>query len=241
MPRLSIVLYTLYSYLATIFLVLLFVIPTLILICIPERYRYDNKLIYFFVYSFYFLAQKISFLPIVYKGLENIPDGPVIFAANHQSAFDIPLLGLLAKRTPHIWLARSDVMRNFRLIRPILPRLAVIIDTESPRKSMLSLLRVLSLVSNKNRHVMIFPEGARFTTGTVNDFYGGFVILTRRLNRPLIPVYISGIQKVYPPDSFWMGYGPVTITIGSPMFPHPDETDALFKQRVHQWFLVQVT
>jgi 1-acyl-sn-glycerol-3-phosphate acyltransferase len=240
MVPLSVILYTAYSYVAIFFLAVLYAIPTLFLVCLPERYRYDNALIYALVYYFYVLAQKLSFLPIQYKGRENIPSEPVIFAANHQSAFDIPLLGILAGKTPHIWLARHDVVQQFWLLRFILPRLAVIVDSETPRKSMGSLLRIISLVQNKNRHVMIFPEGGRFTSGVVNDFYGGFVTLVRRLKRPLVPVHIRDIQKVYPPDSPWLHYGPVVVTVGTPMFPEGDETDGAFKKRVHQWFLDQV-
>jgi hypothetical protein len=30
---------------------------------------------------------------------------------------------------------------------------------------------------------------------------------------------------------------PITVTVGAPMMPTPDEDDTAFKDRVHRWFL----
>jgi 1-acyl-sn-glycerol-3-phosphate acyltransferase len=240
MVPLRVILYTVYTYVIVVFLALVYIVPALIIVCIPERYRFDSKLVYWFVYSFYCLAQKVSFLSIAYKGLEHIPTEPAIFAANHQSSLDIPLMGSLVGVTPHVWLARQDVLDDFWFIGFIIRQLAVMVDVTTPRAGMLSLLRITHLVQKRHCHIMIFPEGGRFVNGAVNDFYGGFVILARRLNRPIIPVYIDGVHKVYPPNSWWARWGRIVVTVGAPMFPHTGEADTDFKKRVHQWFLDQV-
>ena len=84
---------------------------------------------------------------------------------------------------------------------------------------------------------MIFPEGSRFTNGNVQPFYAGFALLVRKLGRPAIPVYIQGVDIVYPPASWWAQPAPITVTIGAPMWPEPEEDDTQFKDRVHRWFL----
>jgi 1-acyl-sn-glycerol-3-phosphate acyltransferase len=193
--------------------------------------------VYWFIHWFYVITQKLSLLSIHYEGLKNLPTEPVIFVANHQSAFDIPLLGRLAGTAPHIWLARQEVLSNFRLLRWILPRIAVIVDTTTPRRGMLSLLKIITLAQEGYRHIMIFPEGGRFTNGTVQEFYGGFVLLVRRLGRPVIPVYIQGVNIAYPPTSWWASPVPITVRVGAPMEPAGEESDEAFKQRVHGWFL----
>ena len=150
-----------------------------------------------------------------------------------------PLLGILARGKPHVWLARHDVLEKFFLIRFIVPRVAIIVDTTTPRTAMVSLLSIIKIAQQENRHVMIFPEGGRFTNGTVQEFYGGFALLVRRLGRPVIPVYIQGVDIVYPPTSWWAYPAPIAVTVGAPMMPEPDEDDTQFKERVHRWFLTQ--
>jgi 1-acyl-sn-glycerol-3-phosphate acyltransferase len=130
-------------------------------------------------------------------------------------------------------------LEDFPLVRFILPRVAIIVDTTTPRKAMLSLLSIIKIAQQENRHIMIFPEGGRFTSGKVHEFYGGFVLLVRRLGRPVIPVYIQGVEIVYPPDSWWAYPAPITVTIGTPMMPESGEDDTQFKERVHRWFLTR--
>lgn len=233
------ILYTFYSYIIILLLVIIFFIPAIILLLLPGHWRHSWP-VYRAMQFFYWLVLKLTFLKITYRGLEHIPDGPVVFAANHQSALDVPLLGSLTRGEPHIWLARNEVLENFFLIRFIVPRIAIIVDITTPRTAMLSLLSIIKLAQKENRHVMIFPEGGRFTNGTVQKFYGGFALLVRRLGRPVIPVYIQGVEIVYPPNSWWASPAPITVTIGAPMMPEPGEDDAHFKDRVHRWFLTNV-
>lgn len=239
MVSLGVFLHSIVAYILVSCGVLLFAIPALIVLCVPSKYWYDSKFVYWGVHVFYVYMQKASLLSITYKGTENIPNEPVIFAANHQSSLDIPLLGALANKQPHIWLAKQELMDTW-FLRFILPRVAVLVDISTPRQGMLSLLKAVNLVSNQKRHIMIFPEGGRFTTGDIQNFYGGFVLLVKKLKRPVIPVYISGANKVYPPDSWWVYQAPVEVIVGKPMYMQEDEDDVHFKNRVHQWFLDQV-
>jgi 1-acyl-sn-glycerol-3-phosphate acyltransferase len=240
MVPIRVIAYTLYTYIVIGLLSVFFIIPAIIIFCLPEKSRYNSRFVYWIVYFFYKATQLFSLLPITYTGLENIPDEPVIFAANHQSSLDIPLVGLLAKGAPHVWLARSDILQDFWFVAFLIRRTTVLVDVSTPRQGMLSLLRISNLVKDKECHVMIFPEGGRFATGVVNHFHGGFVLLAKRLNRPIIPVYIKGVYTAYPPNSWWARWGKIEVIVGKPFVLHADETDEDFKHRVHQWFVDQV-
>ena len=135
--------------------------------------------------------------------MENIPHQPVIFAANHQSSMDIPLIGVLPHGKPHIWLARAELLKTW-FLHIVLRRLAVVADVTSHAKATRSLIRLLKLVEGEDLDVMIFPEGGRFTDDKdLHEFFGGFVILAKALKRPVVPVSIFGVDKVYPPRSFF--------------------------------------
>jgi len=233
-----VILRTLVSRLLVALLFILYMVPGIILLLVPKRWRYDNRVYYWFAHFFYWALIKCSFSPVTFKGRQNIPSGPVIFVANHQSALDIPLVGLLANCYPHIWLATTWLL-SLPLLRFSLPRIAVLIDMSTPMKGMRSLLKAITMIYDKKRHAIIFPEGTRYADDNVHEFYGGFVILAKKTGRPVVPVRIFHANKVYPRDTFWVQYHPITVVVGKPFIMQEGERDEVFKQRVYQWFLEQ--
>lgn len=233
------ILRNIFSRFLLILIVIIFVIPILIFMIIPPRWRYSSKAVFYPIHWFYVAILKGSLLPIKYIGVENIPQNePVIFAANHQSSLDIPLVGVLSKGIPHVWLAKEELMDSF-FIRFIIPLIAVLVDVTSPRKAMVSLRKILTLVNNHHRNLMIFPEGARYADGKIHPFFGGFVILAKKLGRPVVPVCILGVDKAYPPETFWVQWYPITVIVGKPFVYTVDDTDESFKNRVYDWFIEQ--
>lgn len=230
---------TLISRALLIVVILVFLVPLLIFIIMPQRWRYSIPFFFVPVYWFYCAVLKCSLVPIRYEGLENIPNEPVIFAGNHQSSLDIPLMGVLSKAVPHVWLAKAELMDSY-LIRFVVPLIAVLVDVTSPREAMVSLRKIITLVNNHQRNLMIFPEGGRYVDGKIHEFFGGFVILAKKTGRPVVPVYIDGVNKVYPPESFWVYWHPITVVVGKPVVCQEDESDEQFKQRVQRWFVEQM-
>lgn len=231
---------TLFSRLLLLLVFIVFAIPILIFICLPRRIRFTNKIVFLVVHWFYVFILKCALLPIKYVGIENIPDESVIFVVNHQSSLDIPLAGVLAQGTPHIWLALKALLQS-PAFRYFVPLFSVLVDMSTPIKGMRSLREILALMEEEKikRHVMIFPEGGRYTDGIVHEFFGGFVILAKKTGRPIVPVCILGVDKVYPPKTFWVQWYPITVIVGKPFVYQKGDTDALFKQRVYEWFLEQ--
>lgn len=230
----------------SLFVLLIVVASPLLLwmMLLPERLRYQSRLLFWgmnLVYAGFVWIMRICLIPVSYKELDERGErgSPVIFVANHQSAIDAPLLGKLARGKPHIWLARDELM-SWKFLRWILPRLTVVVDVKSREKAMSSLLRLVRLVQGKDIDVMIFPEGARYSDEKVHPFYGGFVVLARLLKRPVVPIGIVGVNKVYPLESFWVYRHPVEIIVGKPMELQERETDEAFKNRIHQWFVERV-
>lgn len=212
-------------------------IPFLFCLLIPHRYIVDNPLFIAVSRVFYWVVLKMSLLPITYKGLSHIPQEPCIIVANHQSSFDIPLVGYAMKGKPHVWLALRELLTSMFLLRLFLPRIAVLVDTSTPIKGLRTLVEAINLVKSKPWNMIIFPEGGRFTDGKVHEFMAGFALIARKVNRPVVPMKIIGIDKVYPPNSFIVYKHPVTVVIGAPFFVQEGETDEEFTQRVYDWFV----
>lgn len=229
---------TLISRFLLLILMIIYFVPVIIFMIVPAKYRYQSRVIFKFVDWFYRSVLTFSFLPIKYVGVENIPQGPVIFAANHQSSLDIPLIGKLAHGVPHVWLAKSELMES-PILRWVLPRTTVLVDQTSPKKAVRSLVEIIDLVNGKYCHLMIFPEGGRYTDGSVHEFFRGFAILAKKLGRPVVPIRIFGVNKVYPPDTFLVHWYPIKVVVGPPCVYQENEDDEAFVQRVYQWFIEQ--
>jgi 1-acyl-sn-glycerol-3-phosphate acyltransferase len=179
---------------------------------------------------------KIAWLPITYIGREHIPHEPVIFVVNHQSSFDVPLIGYLMNKKPHVWLALA-ILRNSLMLRFVLPKVSILVDMSSPASGLRTLRQAISFVSENPANVIIFPEGGRFTDNTIHPFVSGFALISRKAGRPVVPVLIKGVNKVYPPGSFMVYSHPIVVTVGPVMRVTEQETDDAFKDRVYQWFV----
>lgn len=229
---------TLASRLLLLLILAIFALPAFILIfVVPQRYRYNVA--FFTMLNLFFKAVvACTFVPVKIYGDRTVFANPSVVIANHSSSLDIPFVGSLLNGYPNVWLA-MQWLTQFWTFKFILPRVAMIVDLASPQKSARSLIKIIRMVQEHHMHVVLFPEGGRFTDGSVHDFYTGFVMLAKRTGYPVVPVKLINMHKVCPPDTFWLSYYPVFIVIGKPMYQATDESDEQFKQRVHRWYTEQ--
>jgi 1-acyl-sn-glycerol-3-phosphate acyltransferase len=214
----------------------IFIVPCFFIACLPARWRYDNRVYYWLIGLNYKILNWATFLPISVKGKENIPQEPAVLVANHQSSLDIPIFGALVNSHPHIWffLARFAKIPIFGFIAR---RMNVVVDHSGLRKLVGSLDEALKIIKQRKSHVLLFPEGGRYIDNKIHNFFYGFAILAKEAGRPVIPVMMYNLNKVYPPGSFLIHYYPIRVIVGSPFNFKPDETEDEFVQRVHAWFV----
>ncbi len=230
------VLRTFLTYLLAFILVLIFILPCFICTLLPEKIRYDNKF-YFWCFSIFFkLLLKVSFLPVKFFGRYNIPDGPVIFVANHQSAIDIPVVGAVIDARKHIWLV-LEYYAKFPILGFFVRRMCVTVDRGNTEKSARSIVQVLRLTKDHDRDLVIFPEAARFTDGEIHKFMPGLAMFSKKLNRPVVPIYMPNNYKIYPPGSFLIRNHEVVAIVGQPFTCGENESEEDFTNRVQSWFV----
>lgn len=228
------------SYLLTLSLVaILGAVPLLLFASLPARWRFDFKPFYWCMDLIYRLLIKSLWVPVTFVGAENIPfNGPLIFAANHASAIDIFLVGSLVKGQPHTALAWY-ALANYPVFGYLLRRMCVLVDTRSPRRAVAAIHEAGQLLAGTSRHLIIFPEGGRFTSGKIHDFFLGFAILARQTARPVIPVLLVNTAKVCEPKTILIHYASIQVIIGKPFVYQEGESTQQFLDRVHQWFVEQ--
>jgi len=236
MKKIMLLIRSIFAYVFVGGILFICIIPCFFIASLPARWRYDNPVYFWFINLFYRVINWALFLPITIEGKENLSYDPAIYVANHQSSLDIPLLGSLVNGNPHFWLfwVRFAKIPFFGFI---LRRMNIVVDPSGLRKLVSSINKALDMVKKTKSHIIIFPEGGRYIDGRVHNFFYGFAILAKKTGRPVIPVAIFNVNKIYPPGAFLLALYPIRIIIGKPFFFQPDETESDFVQRVHAWFI----
>lgn len=209
-----------------------------VIACLPEKWRRDNPIYFFFAALFLNGVRWATFLPITFEGLENIPDEPVIFAPNHLSSLDIPVVAALVGMHPHVWLF-YDRYAKVPVFGGIMKRMNIIVDFSSPQKLMLSMRNGVKLVKGTGRHLVLFPEGGRAVNGALQKFFPGVAVIAQATKLPVVPVYLHGLDKAFPIGSFLVRRHPITVRVGKPLRMSEGQDRTQFLEQVYQWFLEQ--
>ncbi len=236
--KLLLLIRTLFCYLLCGIGLLIFVPPLFLLACLPARFRYDNKVFFMLLYWFYLWICYASLNRMTITGEKNLPHEPAILAANHQSAFDIPVLGSLCRGSSHVWLVLAYYL-DMPVLGFFIRRMFVPVERTQPGKAAGSLLKMIRFLKDRPGHLLIFPEGMRYKDGAIHEFYEGFALIAKLTKRPVVPIFMPNNTLIYPVYSFYIYPSPLDVVIGEPMYMSEDETEAAFSRRVHAWFVEQ--
>jgi len=139
--------------------------------------------------------------------------GPVIFAANHQSHMDTPVI---LSALPPRWRYRTATAMAKEFFKPhFFPEqygraawftnslnyyLAALFFNAFPipqrEAGARQTLRYIGELVAHNSSVLIYPEGRRSENGEVGRFMPGIGMIASRLGVPVVPVRIVGVDKV---------------------------------------------
>jgi long-chain acyl-CoA synthetase len=174
-------------------------------------------------------------------------EGPVIFASNHQSFMDGPVI---MAALPARWrYAVAPAMLKEMFAAHFFPTqhtrgewfrnslnyyLAVLFFNAFPlpqrEAGARQTLRYIGELLGEGTSVMIFPEGRRSATGAIDSFRPGIGMIASRLRARVVPVRIDGLQNVLRVGWRMARPGRVRVAFGAPMDLVGDDYQALAKQ-----------
>ena len=150
----------------------------------------------------FFLLRCLNLLGtrIIFKNTETLPQkGTLIFAANHQSTYDIsPLIWYLRKYHPK-FVAKKELGKGLPSISYHLRHGGnVLIDRKDPVASLNAIANFAKNVEQNNWSVVIFPEGTRTRNGQPKKFQraGLRSLLTHLPEAVLVPISINNSWKL---------------------------------------------
>jgi long-chain acyl-CoA synthetase len=183
------------------------------------------------------------------EGREHLQDlqGPVIFAANHQSHMDTPVIMAALPARWRYRLAPAMAKEFFKahffpdgygrrawFTSSLNYYLAALFFNAFPlpqrEAGARQTLRYIGDVLEDGFSVLIFPEGKRTDTGDIMPFRAGIGMIASRLNVPVVPVRIEGLDKVLHHTWRMATPGPVRIAFGAPLHLGGEDYETLAKQ-----------
>jgi len=166
------------------------------------------------------------------SGYEYLPkEGNCVIATNHLGMLDVPV-GLYALNRWDMFVMIGEKWEKVGLFRWASKYFNLIfIDRFNP--DIRTLRKVISLMENNNI-LIIAPEGTRSRTGSLIEAKPGVSYLAAKLNRPIVPVAITGTEdKALLSNLKRLRRGHITVTAG-PAFTLPplprENRDEVLKQ-----------
>jgi len=158
----------------------------------------------------------VSGVVVTVTGREHLDaEKPYIFAANHQSQFDIlALQGFLGM--DFRWLAKKELFK-VPIWGPAMRRAGYIsVDRSRGRQALKSIGEAAQKIS-AGTSVIIFPEGTRTRDGKMQNFKSGAMVLAIKSGVDIVPVAIKGTYEILPKGKLLINPGNVLIRIGNPI------------------------
>lgn len=180
-------------------------------------------------------AMDILAAPTV-DGLDRLADleGPAVFAANHHSHVDTPLL---LSVIPEPWRhhiaigAAADYFFGNRVTGALSALVIGAIPIERTKIARKSADDAAALIDD-GWSFLIFPEGGRSPDGWGQPFRGGAAYLAARCSVPVVPIHIEGTARILRKGKTTPRLSNTRIAFGSPMRPAADEDSRRFAVRL---------
>ena len=158
------------------------------------------------------------------SGRGNVPQtGPVILASNHLSFIDSIAIPLVAPRRVG-YLAKAEYWQGSGLVgwlqRTLFTALGALpVERQTHRAAQAALDTALDVLQ-RGEAFGIYPEGTRSRDGRLARGKTGVAWLALTADCPVVPVAVSGTDRVQPVGAPWPRPARISVTFGPPLtFP----------------------
>ena len=148
-------------------------------------------------------------------GLERLnPKQTYVFASNHQSIYDIPVL--FASLPYQLRIIAKQSLGHFPFLGWHLRRTGhLLVDRRRPDP--MRVFRWANALTAKGLSLIIFPEGTRSRDGRVGPFKGGPFYSAVQAGLPIVPISVIGSRHVMRKGQLTTKPGDVTLVVHDPI------------------------
>jgi 1-acyl-sn-glycerol-3-phosphate acyltransferase len=176
----------------------------------------DGRAMHWFARGWSWLIMKSIFSPVKVTGLDKIDTAkPHVYASNHASALDIPVL--YVNLPLQFRIAFKKELLSYPVIGWHLKRSGqVCIDQQNPSHSISSIRAALKGLKS-GLPLVIFPEGGRTADGHIKPFLAGAFFLAIKAQVDIVPVALVGTYELLPMDTYHIKCRPLEMRVGAPI------------------------
>ena len=150
-------------------------------------------------------------------GLANLPDGPAILLAKHQSAWETLALPTIMPR-PLAYVFKRELL-YVPFFGWALGRLDMVhIDRSRQAEAFARVERQGSALLAKGNWIILFPEGTRTPRGRQGVYKTGGTRLAIATGAPVVPIAVTS-ARCWPRQAFLKRPGTIDVSIGPPISP----------------------
>lgn len=145
------------------------------------------------------------------EGRENIPAGPAIIMAKHQSAWET--IALQAIFPPQTWVLKRSLLWIPFFGWGLAMLKSIGIDRKAGRKALQQLIDGGKKRLAEGIWLVIFPEGTRIAPGEHGTYHIGGAMLAQHSGYPVVPV-AHNAGEYWPKNSLLKRPGVITVVVG---------------------------
>lgn len=159
----------------------------------------------------------VSGVKVRVEGGEKIsPQGSYVFASNHASYMDTPVV--LANIPVQFRFMAKKGLFSIPFLGWHLGRAGHIpVFRDNPRAAVKTLGLAAEAIQKHGISLIVFPEGGRTRTGDLRDFKDGAAYIAIRAGVPIVPMALKGSRAVLPFGSGTPRSGVIEMRVGDPI------------------------
>jgi len=159
---------------------------------------------------------KITGIPLTVRGMEKIDAAqPHLYALNHLSALDIPVV-YVAMPCHFRIMAKLELFRYPFMGWHMRRSGQVPIERENAVASMRSLNRAAAILKG-GQPLVVFPEGGRSLNGQVKPFLPGVFYVAIKAGVDVVPMALVGTFEALPMETLHIKPRPLELLVGEPI------------------------
>lgn len=159
------------------------------------------------------------------RGLERIPPGVCLFAANHTSSADAPaVVGAIPRR---IAILLKESLFKWPIVGQAFTSAHFIPVNRRFRESAIASVEKATEALKGGQSFLIYPEGTRSPDGRLLPFKKGAVVMAIKAGVPIVPVVCSGAHRIMEKRSLIIHPGEIDVEFLEPV----DSSKYSFEER----------
>jgi 1-acyl-sn-glycerol-3-phosphate acyltransferase len=172
----------------------------------------------------------LSGIPVVVRGLENLPAGPAVIAPNHKSYMDGVVLMSVLKYNRYAYVAKSEFLGNF-IMKTFLGGIgSVFVERFDVQKSAENADELVA-AARQGVSLLLFPEGTfRHQAGLLPFRTGAFQVAVQA-GIPVVPVGLRGVRSLLREGTWYLRRSTVSVSFAPPIMPDGSDWNAAVRLR----------